>query len=225
MNNTTSRDHRKAAAYFDRKAELFDSLYSTDKTSAFMRFLNRNFRSDIYERYYLTMNHVKRTGASSVLDVGIGSGRYIGGYVEAGVGRIVGVDISSSMLDLARSHLETLNSGSVKCEFVLADIDTYSSAESFDVVVAMGFFDYIDEPVRSLKKMRGLCNRSVIASFPSTSFYRTPLRKVRYAIKKCPVYFYRAEQIKQLSREAGFSACEVKKIKGAGMDYVAILSR
>ena len=200
-------------------------MYSLDKTTPFMRFMNRHFRNDIYERYLLTVNHVKAVKAQSVLDVGIGSGRYATGYAEAGVKRVVGVDISSSMLDLAREHVRRLNSKETKFEFVLSDIDAYHTADKFDVVVAMGFFDYISEPVPSLKKLREFCTHSVIASFPSISFYRTPLRKVRYAIKKCPVYFYRVEQIERLAHEAGFSKCQVTKIKGAGMDYVAILTR
>ncbi len=225
MAENVSHDHQRAAAYFDRKAELFDSLYSLEKTTPFMRFMNRHFRSDIYERYLLTVNHVKNAKAQSVLDVGIGSGRYATGYAEAGVRRVVGVDISSSMLDLAREHVKQLNGSQTKFEFVLSDIDAYQTADRFDVVVAMGFFDYISEPVPSLKKLRDFCNHSVIASFPSISFYRTPLRKVRYAIKKCPVYFYRIEQIERLAHEAGFSKCQVTKIKGAGMDYVAIMTR
>ena len=225
MAENVSHDHQRAAAYFDRKAELFDSLYSLEKTTPFMRFMNRHFRSDIYERYLLTVNHVKNAKAQSVLDDGIGSGRYATGYAEAGVRRVVGVDISSSMLDLAREHVKQLNGSQTKFEFVLSDIDAYQTADRFDVVVAMGFFDYISEPVPSLKKLRDFCNHSVIASFPSISFYRTPLRKVRYAIKKCPVYFYRIEQIERLAHEAGFSKCQVTKIKGAGMDYVAIMTR
>lgn len=225
MTGDVSQDHQRAAAYFDRKAELFDSLYSLDKTTPFMRFMNKHFRRDIYERYLLTVNHVKAVKAQSVLDVGVGSGRYATGYAEAGVKRVVGVDISSSMLDLAREHVKQLNGSQTKFEFVLSDIDAYQTADRFDVVVAMGFFDYISEPVPSLKKLREFCTHSVIASFPSISFYRTPLRKVRYAIKKCPVYFYRVEQIERLAHEAGFSNCQVTKIKGAGMDYVAIMTR
>lgn len=225
MSKIESNDHRRAAAYFDRKAELFDSLYSLEATGAFMRFMNRNFRSDIYERYLMTMNHVKAVKAKSVLDVGIGSGRYAVGYAETGVARVVGVDISSSMLELANEHVQKLDAPQTKFEFVLSDIDAYQTVDRFDVVVAMGFFDYINEPVPSLKKLRDFCDHSVIASFPSISFYRTPLRKVRYAIKKCPVYFYRVDQIEQLAKEAGYSKCEVTKIKGAGMDYVAILTR
>lgn len=225
MTNIESNDHKRAAAYFDRKAELFDSLYSLEVTSAFMRFMNRNFRSDIYERYLMTINHVKATKAKNVLDVGIGSGRYAAGYVDAGVSRVVGVDISSSMLELAHDYVQKLADSHTKFEFVLSDIDAYHTDDKFDVVVAMGFFDYISEPVPSLKKLREFCNHSVIASFPSISFYRTPLRKMRYAIKKCPVHFYHVDQIEKLAKEAGYSGCKVSKIKGAGMDYVAILTR
>ena len=223
MSQDTQRDHRRAADYFDRKAELFDSLYSLDKTTPVMRFLNRHFRSDIYGRYIRTVDHVKSAGAQSVLDVGIGSGRYCRGYAEAGVRRVVGVDISSSMLDLAREYVKSLSAPSTQFELVLCDIDGFVPTERFDVVVAMGFFDYISTPVESLKKLRGLCNHSVIASFPSISFYRTPIRRLRYIIKKCPVYFYRQDQIEQLARAAGFSECDIVKLPGAGMDYVAIL--
>ncbi len=226
MTENVSHDHQRAAAYFDRKAELFDSLYSLDKATPFMRFMNRHFRNDIYERYLLTVNHVKAVKAQSVLDVGIGSGRYATGYAEAGVKRVVGVDISSSMLDYgaracADSSTARRPSSSLFCRILML----INTADKFDVVVAMGFFDYISEPVPSLKKLREFCTHSVIASFPSISFYRTPLRKVRYAIKKCPVYFYRVEQIERLAHEAGFSKCQVTKIKGAGMDYVAIMTR
>lgn len=223
MTPEPQHDHRKAADYFDRKARLFDSLYSPDKTSPLMRFMNRHFRSDIFERYLRTLQHIKSAGARSVLDVGIGSGRYCGGYAEAGVEHVVGVDISAAMLELAREYTESLGSSKTRFEFVLSDIDAYSSQDKFDIVVAMGFFDYINTPVESLKKLRGLCNHSVIASFPSISFYRTPIRKVRYLIKKCPVYFYRREQIERLAHLAGYSGCEVTKLPGAGMDYVAIL--
>jgi hypothetical protein len=45
-------------------------------------------------------------------------------------------------------------------------------------------FDYIEEPEAALRKMKELARHSVVASFPSRSVYRTPLRKVRYAIKR-----------------------------------------
>jgi len=223
MTDSRSRavEHQRAADYFDRKAELFDSLYTLEKSGAIMRYLNRHFRSDIYVRYGLTLDHVRASGARSVLDVGVGSGRYIPGYLEAGVSRVVGVDISTTMLELARQYVQSLGSIAGEVELIEADIDAFTTAEKFDVVVAMGFFDYLANPQASLRKLRDLAGHSVIASFPSKSVYRTPLRKLRYRIKRCPVYFFDRNQITDLARSAGFSTCNITKIDGAGMDYVA----
>ena len=222
MTDINRNEHERAGAYFDRKGDLFDSLYSPDHVSPVMRFLNRHFRSDIYERYRLTMEHLKATGAASLLDIGIGSARYAEGYLNAGVNRIVGVDISSTMLEIARKHVQGLPDADAKIEFVLSDINEFESQEKFDVVVAMGFFDYTPDPVKCLSRMRSFSSHSVIASFPSISVYRTPIRKIRYQVKNCPVYFYRRGEIERISVESGFSKCQISKIRGAGMDYVAV---
>ncbi|GAB4328476.1 MAG: hypothetical protein Kow0074_24420 [Candidatus Zixiibacteriota bacterium] len=44
---------------------------------------------------------------------------------------------------------------------------------------------------------------------------------VRRILKKCPLYFCDPEMITQLGRDAGFTRTEVRKIRGAGMDYAA----
>jgi SAM-dependent methyltransferase len=225
MSEHRTPDHQRAAAYFDRSGELFDSLYSMDKVSPWQRFINRHFRSDVYERYRLTVEHLRGAGASSVLDVGIGGARYAKGYVDAGIKRIVGIDISSTMLEFARAHVSRIAGHEGMFQFVRADIDAFDTAETFDVVVAMGFFDYTPDPLRCLSKLHQFCNDSVIASFPSCSLYRTPIRKLRYIFKNCPVFFYDRFRIMQLSTQAGFARCEVTKIKGSGMDYVAVFRK
>ncbi len=220
-----AEEHKQAEGYFDRSGELFDSLYSFEKQSAFMRTINKLFRRDIYQRYLLTIEHVKAVKAASVLDVGIGGARYASGYLAAGVKRVVGIDISKTMLKFAEDHLKELPGADSVFELVHADIDEYGTEEKFDVVVAMGFFDYIVKPVNSLKKLREISNTSVIASFPSISVYRTPIRKIRYKMKQCPVFFFKRSDIEQLSRDAGFARCEITKVKGSGMDYVATFYR
>jgi SAM-dependent methyltransferase len=225
MSEHRTPDHQRAAAYFDRSGELFDSLYSMDSVSPWKRFLNRHFRSDIYERYRLTVEHLKRVEASSVLDVGVGGARYAKGYVDAGIKHVVGVDISSTMLEFARAHVSQIAEHERIFQFVLADVDAFDTTEKFDVVVAMGFFDYTPDPLRCLLKLQQFCNDSVIASFPSRSLYRTPIRKLRYIFKNCPVFFYDRFRIMQISTQAGFAGCEVTKIKGSGMDYVAVFRK
>lgn len=216
-NNT---GHGDVASYFDRAATSFDGLYSPQGQSALQRWVNSRFRRDIAERFVLTMAHVQRIAPECVADIGCGSGRYIAAMAQAGVKRIVGLDLSAEMLELARQH--TVRLTNTQIELVQSDYLDWKPSEQFDLIVAMGFYDYIREPQAVLALMKQQCRGSVIASFPSRHWFRTPLRLVRYKLKKCPVYFYDAAQIERIGLDAGFQRVDITKVRGAGMDYVAV---
>lgn len=207
--------------YFERAAGSFDQLYNEDGQTPFWRWVNRQFRSDIVARYIYTCEHVRRSRASSVLDVGCGSGRYLAAFARMGVDRLVGIDLSQPMLDLARQQMTS--AGHRNTELICANYDDFAPIERFDVVVAMGFFDYQADPVAVLERMRSMARHSVIASFPSRHWFRTPLRQIRYKMKKCPVYFYGHEQIAEMAGRAGYADVETTKLPGSGMDYVSVL--
>ena len=217
-------DTQRVRDYFSRSAVSFDSLYAEQEMNGFWRWVNRRFRRDVYERFVRTMDHVRANDIGSVLDVGCGSGRYAIAFHENGVRRVTGIDIAPDMIELFRAHTEPLAGQGTEFEAVVGDFMAFEPSEPFDLVVAMGFFDYVEDPEPVLAKMRSLARHSVIASFPSISFYRTPIRKVRYAIKRCPVYFYERERVEQLARDVGFPRFVVNKVHGAGMDYVATLA-
>lgn len=220
---TPSDDAGRIRTHFSRSAIRFDSLYGEEEMHPIRRWVNRTFRRDIYERYVRTIEHVRIHRLRSALDVGCGSGRYAIGLAEAGARRIVGVDFSPHMIELAAANTSGL--GTADVELVCADFAEFQTDERFDVVIAMGFFDYVADPVSILARMRELARHSVVASFPSVSVYRTPLRKVRYVLRGLPVYFYDADEIAGFSDAAGFARHEVEKIRGAGMDYVAAFYR
>ena len=90
--------------YFSRAASTFDALYAERQMNQFERFVNCHFRRDIYERFLLTMEHFKTYGLKSALDVGCGSGRYVVSLADLGVERILGIDFSPAMIDLARTY-------------------------------------------------------------------------------------------------------------------------
>jgi SAM-dependent methyltransferase len=140
------------------------------------------------------------------------------GMAGLGVEKIVGLDVSPGMIQLAR-ELTGKTETPTKLEFVEQDFAAFQSRDRFDAVLAMGFFDYVESPAPVLKRMRTFAQHSVIASFPSLSWYRTPIRKVRYVIKRCPVYFYRRREIERLALETGFARHQITKIPGAGQDY------
>ncbi|MGC9964499.1 MAG: class I SAM-dependent methyltransferase [Syntrophobacteraceae bacterium] len=219
------REAEKVRQYFDVASVAFDSLYSENEQKPFMRFVNRTFRKDIYGRFLLSMNYIIDTGMGSALDVGCGSGRYAYALAKAGIKRIVALDMSSKMIELARRNTSDIDTNFVSCNFVCSDFMNFETSERFDVVLAMGVFDYVAEPVVFLRKMKSLANHSVIVSFPSRSFYRTPLRKVRYYFKNCPLHFYDRHSIARLGLESGFSDTCMVKIKGSGMDYFVVFRK
>jgi SAM-dependent methyltransferase len=207
--------------YFSRSAVSFDSLYAEQEMSPAWRWINRRFRRDIYERFVRSVEHARANGIQSVLDVGCGPGRYAIAFHECGVRRVTGVDIAPRMIELFREHTAPLAGQGTVFEAVCGDFMDYEPPGSFELVVAMGFFDYIEDPGPVLTRMGALASHSVIASFPSVSALRTPIRKSRYALKRCPVYFYRRDRIDELARAASLPDYRIEKIPGAGMDYVA----
>jgi 2-polyprenyl-3-methyl-5-hydroxy-6-metoxy-1,4-benzoquinol methylase len=216
---STSQDAARVKRYFTRSAVSFDALYSDERMSPVARWVNQRFRRDIYERFVKTIEAAKAVSARSALDVGCGSGRYAIALHENGVNRVVGVDISPAMIELARAVTTHETSSEKAFQFVISDFLSYETTEIFDIVIAMGFFDYTEDPLPFLTRMRRLSRGHVVASFPSHSFYRTPLRRLRYAIKKCPVFFYHPGQIRAIGASVGFAETLVTKIPGAGMDY------
>lgn len=206
--------------YFTRAAATFDSLYAEREMGPLERAINRRFRRDIYERFLLTMEHVRKYQLKSALDIGCGSGRYLVGLLDAGLDRVVGIDLSPGMIELARAHIRDVDGATGSRELVTGDFLEHQTDERFDVAIAQGVFDYVSDPLTFLKKMKVAATHSAIASFPSISVYRTPIRKLRYRIKRCPVYFYDRGRIEGLAAAAGFARHEIVKIKGAGQDYV-----
>jgi SAM-dependent methyltransferase len=221
---SSTDDTQKVRDYFSRSAVSFDSLYAEKEMNPAWRWVNQRFRRDIYDRFLRTIEHVRNNDIKSVLDVGCGPGRYAVAFHEHGVQRITGIDIAPDMIDLFRRHTNPLAGDGSDFEAVCTDFMQYDPPESFDLVVAMGFFDYIEDAGPVLAKMKRLATHSVIASFPSISLYRTPIRKVRYALKRCPVYFYDRDRISELAHAAGFDEFAIDKIPGAGMDYVVTFS-
>src|SRR5579863_8264572 len=160
--------------YFTHAATGFDSLYDAEHATAAAKWLNRTFRRDIYERFRLSLDHMRSYELQTVLDVGCGPGRYEIGLADIGIRRMVGLDLSSRMIelawDLARNWQQAKGAGSLSSfEFVRRDFSAFQTSEMFDAVLAMGFFDYVEDPAPVLARMRGFARHSVIASLPSIS--------------------------------------------------------
>jgi ubiquinone/menaquinone biosynthesis C-methylase UbiE len=205
-----------AAKFFDSFAEPFDTLYD-DKRNLFMRWVDRRFRSDMFIRFGLTFNSFADLNGRTVLDIGCGSGPYVLEALNRGASRVTALDPAPNMLALVRKRLEESILKN-RCSLVNASFPGVE-LNSHDYVIIMGVMDYIKDASSFLTALKPLVKEKAAVSFPSKHWFRTPLRKLRYHLRRCPVYFYDEAEIRELCSGAGFTRVEIHKIAGAGMDY------
>jgi SAM-dependent methyltransferase len=205
-----------AARFFDRFADRFDTLYD-EQRGPFMRWFDRRFRSDMFGRFARTFDELGDFSGKSVLDIGCGSGPYILEAFRRGALEVTGLDPAESMLKLARQRIRgTAHEG--HCHLVQG-LFPGTELRPHDFAIVMGVMDYVEDAEEFLRKLRPLVRRTAALSFPSRHWLRTPLRQVRYRLRRCPVYFYDRNQIEGLARRAGYSVVRIHKLEGAGMDY------
>jgi len=213
-----SKEHDlKVQTYFDKASTVFDTFYDRKRT-AFMRWVDRKFRSDVFARYNMTFETIEPLKDKTIFDVGCGSGPYVVEAARRGCKLAIGLDMAAGMLDLARRRAAAAGVAD-RCKFILGTFPQDSPEMIFDHAIVMGVMDYIAEPLEFLSALAQKVKLSAVISCPSIHWLRTPLRKARYRLKRCPVYFYEPSQIENLSTAAGFSRANIRKIPGAGMDY------
>jgi SAM-dependent methyltransferase len=182
--------------YFERRAEAFDRLYTRQSPGTRLLRMgprrSRDFAADV----------VARHDSPSVLDVGCGPGRVGEAVIEAGASSYVGVDFSPRMLGLARARLAERES----VQFIESDFFDLDLRERFDVVLALGLFDYLDEPRRAAFWMQDHCGQTLVATFSRRDRIKTPIRRLHYeVVHRCPIYFYVEAEAESLLRGAGFA--------------------
>ena len=129
----------------DRLAELYDIEHDPESGDRpFYRVLTRRVRG-------------------AVLDLGCGSGRLFGAFLDGHASRVVGVDASAAMLRraeariaadplLARAHDEG------RLELVAGDVRAVRRADRFGLIVAAGVVPHLDGP-EDLARMLGRAAR------------------------------------------------------------------
>jgi SAM-dependent methyltransferase len=202
MSDSTTAPER-VRTRFEDKAQQFDDLYEDE------RWLVRTLRPGLFRRRKLAVDTVASYDAPRVLDVGCGSGR-IGEFVlEAGASHYVGVDFSAPMIDMSRARLERFAG---QTELIVDDFLTAQLEGPFEVVLAVGLFDYLPEPHRFTRRMFDLTapGGCVVGSFPTWSWLKGPVRKVRYEwIGNCPIFDYSRRELELMFGASGFERVEV----------------
>jgi len=202
----------RIAQWFDKRSRGFDSLYTKNR-HPFLLLIDRIFRKNIPERFYRTGLALSPLKDSRILDVGCGSGQYTVSFALSGAREVVGVDISSAMLEMARGLAEK-NGVSECCTFVQGEFMHSTIEGLFDHSIAIGFFDYNKNATSILERMAHITTGKVVATFPTLWTIRVPARKLWLTLRKCPVYFYTRSEIERLFHAAGIRAVTIDLFYG-----------
>jgi SAM-dependent methyltransferase len=171
-------------------------------------------RPGLYRRYEIALEVAQRYERPRVLDIGCGSGRIGEELLERTAGEYVGVDFSAPMLDLARQRLRRFGD---RATLIEDDFLTAAGLSGpFDLVLALGVFDYLAEPEAAVRRISTLAAGSAIATFPRWSWVKGPLRHLRYEIVlNCPIYDYTLRELRFLFGAAGFERMRIV-MRGSG---------
>jgi ubiquinone/menaquinone biosynthesis C-methylase UbiE len=202
--------------FFDSFADTFDTLYDGRRNS-FIRRLDHRFRSDMFIRFALSFEVLGDLTGKTVLDIGCGSGPYVVESLRRGARWVTAVDPAPNMLALTREKLRSAGF-SDKCALVEGSFPGLD-VEAHDHALVIGVMDYVADASAFLTALKPLVRVSAAISFPSRHWLRTPVRRFRYRLRSCPVYFYDTTAINELCSAAGFGTITIHKIPGAGMDY------
>lgn len=207
----------KVRAHFDADARRFDAIHEDKDKGLLSRWIDGVWRGVVRRRLDLTLERLMPLAGKSVLDVGCGSGRFCVAYAERGA-RVVGVDFAPRMIELARELAQTRGVAG-DCDFRVGAFPDAVSETGFDVSTALGFFDYVADPVPILTRMRELTREVMVCSFPKAREWRVPLRRLRFWWNGCPLYLYREEPLRGMLARAGIESYEWLDF---GRDYLVI---
>lgn len=190
----------RVGQYFDERSRQFHRIYASK--ALLEQTANRIFRRAIYARTAVMVEEVARLPSPSVLDVGSGTGVNSFDALRRGARNVVGLDLAPSMVAMARQGAAEQGL-SDRCHFQEGDFLTWPESQRFDVVAALGVFDYVDEAEGFLRKMCRIAEKSVVASFPGRGI-RGKVRKVRYEMRGCPLFLFDEEQVRAWALAEGY---------------------
>ena len=221
MNRASTRSDQTAERvqeHFQDAASEFDRLYTKEHGESR---LQRRLRPGLFKRAEAAVALVGSFERPRVLDVGCGSARVGEQVLEAGAGEYVGIDFAAPMIELATQRLERFAD---RARLVTGDFLEAELAGPFDVIIALGLFDYLDRPGPFARRMRELCSGTTLASFPAWTWVKGPLRKVRYEwINDCPIFNYTEPQLREIFTGGGFERVETERFVRGG--YLVRASR
>ncbi len=203
----------RVSSHFENMAGIFDSIYRGEQESLLYKIVDILFRKYILEsRLKIILDFAGNVKGKEILDIGCGSGRYDILLAKGGPKSVLGLDMSSLMIDMAEK-LVKINNVSDICKFEKIEFIQKKFYSKFDIVIAAGVFDYVADPKAFLLKVKSVLKEKAVFSFPVKWSIFTPLGMVWLHKKDCPSYYYSKKDIRKLVDSCGLKINSMRKIE------------
>ena len=179
--------------YFERRSREFDSIHQGK--GPFGGLVDRVFRAGMLERQAYVLGSVRAQPGATLLDVGCGGGKYAVELAGRGMS-VTGIDFAAPMIEIARQRARAA-AVETSCRWIAGDVMALDLPAA-DTVLAIGVFDYVDEPGPLLARLRELTRFELIASFPKAGTWQGGLRRAWLRLRRCPVRYYAAAELRAL---------------------------
>jgi len=196
---------QNAKQYWDERSELFGNYYQ--KPSLF----DKVFRKGIFTRVAVALKTCRSLDNPTVLDIGSGPGiNSVTLLKNSSAIKVLGVDFAPNMIEYANRHAASENVAD-QCEFVVGDFLEHDfDSVVFDLSIALGVLDYVQDAATFLKKMSDVSEKVFVVSWPENGV-RMMLRNYRY---DCPLYHYTEAALRRLHEDCNISKLEIVKSEG-----------
>ncbi|MCK6543670.1 class I SAM-dependent methyltransferase [bacterium] len=189
--------------------------YDTISVDQYENRKNRNvFEKYLYDHWHpILVEHIRSfCDKRNVLDLGCGSGAYLGFALES-ANRVLGLEVSQNMLNVAKRRYP-------KADFILGDAQkTGIENESLEVIYSVGLLEYVDvenvlkECHRILKK-----NGHLLILTPNKYGGRKYITRYLKRKKKSSARYYSRKEIVAALEKQGFNVDRI--IMNDGLVYL-----
>src|SRR5687768_15701123 len=217
--NVSDTVEKKVRDHFHDDAQRFDAIYEKKK-GVFASFVDNYWRGVVQRRLELNVEKLQPLAGKKILDVGCGSGRFCIAFAQNGAGKVIGIDFAKAMIEIAEKLAKEAGVAE-KCEFITGGFpEAVPEGEApFDACTANGFFDYIEDPVPLITRMRELTTGLLIMSFPKAVEWRVPVRRLRFWLKGTPLFLYREAEVRDILARSGIEKYELLHLD---RDYLVV---
>jgi 2-polyprenyl-3-methyl-5-hydroxy-6-metoxy-1,4-benzoquinol methylase len=187
--------------YFAKRVKCYEEAYSRTKPTGLTNTIYHLCWFPLRLIFSHTTTYLKGLEPRTVLDIGCGCGNYSVELASRGA-LVTALDTCAEMIAATRHRVEQSRLGD-RIKTVHADYIEWSmgSAQKYDLILAIGLFDYVRDAGQYLESFRRLSDE-VIMTFPS-DYPLSFLAHFSYRHQGVQGYFYTRKAIEGLLKSAG----------------------